>query len=945
MLDSRILSEANVAAMRLAATERPAAHPLTTGRVLSALMRVDIANDWQRIWLYTGDPMLLGLADVPDAPVGRGQVGPEPYREPERWEGVPLSDALANALRLLSRICDTYRLVPAPCGALALALLADSSNGATRALLRSGAVTHAKLLELVQSELLHTRLEGIGGVIARRQPTGRPAAQPAHAPPSGTEVAANLATAAAGRAGRRSRARGRPGRWRMLSCVALAVTAVALFWHRQFLPPPTPLVLPPYPVPAVAHRVLTTADLPRPPVGAGGWLPAQDGPPTSGLYTGTGRFRADLRNIVFVGAWQRTWTTADGQDGFRVAAYEAHSRALAESFSSSQCRPQKDASLPGTTAAGYTARDSSYAEACAVALRGRTVLAVTAWSNGHTAGSVAWRAVKAGMRRQLPRVPATATDLPPVSLVSSDTRIAILSTLMGLVLGVPILLGLVTMVRDRSSWRRLRSRLSLSKFVLPRAFLARGSFSVDPLVGVRLARHVALALVRIAVITWTMRATEVWRFGTWQTGAALAAAIAGMLAAERIIRSRRPAPWRPAIFGGSRWVIGAVSLIFSAAIAAAGIWLTVFGVMLSSLDVNPVGADFLVGQFGRALPIFGVILILAALLPFTLARRLGMRALRNQAKKQRPDNEERHPVLMLRSFADDRRLLRARRFDRASIVERLCMRRFERFEELAASALAVYGPVLALSQVGEKLPPPLGAERRGFSMDDWKDRIRELIASARLICVTVGRSESLLWEIGEIRAAGVLDRAIFLLPPTSQAEQRRRLQVLAHALDVDFALLDQTWPGRDVLAVVFPDDAAPASGGPVVITGRAPDDVGYEAAIGAWALAVTGDARSFPADLRRLSAMFAGYATSAARKAEQAEIASADRRPAPKMHIYKPGKAPVYKPWTRRMVSKRLLPWTLFDHRHPGGYEAGLRELRADGDNPREIQRHDTDQG
>lgn len=116
-------------------------------------------------------------------------------------------------------------------------------------------------------------------------------------------------------------------------------------------------------------------------------------------------------------------------------------------------------------------------------------------------------------------------------------------------------------------------------------------------------------------------------------------------------------------------------------------------------------------------------------------------------------------------------------------------------------------------------------------MDDWKDRIRELIASARLICVTVGRSESLLWEIGEIRAAGVLDRAIFLLPPTSQTEQRRRLQVLAHALGVDFALLDQTWPGRDVLAMVFPDDAAPALGGPVVITGRAPDDAGYEAAI------------------------------------------------------------------------------------------------------------------
>ena len=131
--------------------------------------------------------------------------------------------------------------------------------------------------------------------------------------------------------------------------------------------------------------------------------------------------------------------------------------------------------------------------------------------------------------------------------------------------------------------------------------------------------------------------------------------------------------------------------------------------------------------------------------------------------------------------------------------------------------------------------------------------------------------------------------------------------MLAHALGVDFARLDQTWPGSDVLAVVFPDSVHPA----LVITGRAQNDVGYEAAIGAWAIAVTGDSRSFPADLRRLSGMLAVYATACARKAKQAQIASLSRRPVPKARIYKPGKAPVYKPWTRHMVGKRVLPWTL----------------------------------
>src|SRR5262249_62107706 len=162
------------------------------------------------------------------------------------------------------------------------------------------------------------------------------------------------------------------------------------------------------------------------------------------------------------------------------------------------------------------------AEACAAALRGRTILVVTAFSNGPTASTVAWRAVKVGMRRELARVPATATDLPPVSIVSSDTRIAILSTLMGMVLGVPGLLGLITMARDRSSWRRLRSRLRApgSKLSLSRWLGLRGAFSVDSLVSVRLARNTALVLVRIAIITWTMRATEARGVGTWQTGAA-----------------------------------------------------------------------------------------------------------------------------------------------------------------------------------------------------------------------------------------------------------------------------------------------------------------------------------------------------------------------------------------------------------------------------------------
>src|SRR5450756_2906862 len=83
---------------------------------------------------------------------------------------------------------------------------------------------------------------------------------------------------------------------------------------------PTPLELPPYPVPAVAAHVLTTADLPS--AGGAGWLLLQNGPPDTGLFIGTGRYRADLRHETVVGAWQRTWVTADSGSLVQIRAIE-----------------------------------------------------------------------------------------------------------------------------------------------------------------------------------------------------------------------------------------------------------------------------------------------------------------------------------------------------------------------------------------------------------------------------------------------------------------------------------------------------------------------------------------------------------------------------------------------------------------------------------------------
>jgi hypothetical protein len=114
-----------------------------------------VRADWQRIWLYTGDPATTRLADAPDPPGG----------PPADWQGIPVSGRLARALALLDRLCAEYLLGPAGSGATMLAPVADRANGATEALLRRQGLTHARLLRLVQTDILQLNLPGLSALI------------------------------------------------------------------------------------------------------------------------------------------------------------------------------------------------------------------------------------------------------------------------------------------------------------------------------------------------------------------------------------------------------------------------------------------------------------------------------------------------------------------------------------------------------------------------------------------------------------------------------------------------------------------------------------------------------------------------------------------------------------------------------------------------------------
>jgi hypothetical protein len=154
------LSDVVSDALRLAGSERRDGEPVTTGLALAALMRMDVRADWQRIWLNTGDPAATGLAEAPDPPVGDPATA-----SLEHWQGIPISGRLARALALLERLCAAYSLAPAGSGAAMLALVADRDNGATEALVGLGGVSHARLLRLVQRDILRLNLSGLSSVI------------------------------------------------------------------------------------------------------------------------------------------------------------------------------------------------------------------------------------------------------------------------------------------------------------------------------------------------------------------------------------------------------------------------------------------------------------------------------------------------------------------------------------------------------------------------------------------------------------------------------------------------------------------------------------------------------------------------------------------------------------------------------------------------------------
>jgi hypothetical protein len=108
--------------------------------------------------------------------------------------------------------------------------------------------------------------------------------------------------------------------------------------------------------------------------------------------------------------------------------------------------------------------------------------------------------------------------------------------------------------------------------------------------------------------------------------------------------------------------------------------------------------------------------------------------------------DARPPIVYLRSFKDDnnRTFFLGLIWTLSVVAESSDL--FETHEEILAKVFSKYGPLVAIGRPGESLPT-LGAARMYVSHEEWHGIALNLIRSAVMVIVRLGRTEGVWWEV------------------------------------------------------------------------------------------------------------------------------------------------------------------------------------------------------
>jgi hypothetical protein len=137
--------------------------------------------------------------------------------------------------------------------------------------------------------------------------------------------------------------------------------------------------------------------------------------------------------------------------------------------------------------------------------------------------------------------------------------------------------------------------------------------------------------------------------------------------------------------------------------------------------------------------------------------------------------DTRNPVLFLRSFREDQRLLKPPAKSLIARMLRLENRR-RTLDEIVLDAASPVGPVIALGAPDEKITP-LGAARLYADDTAWQNVVRSLADRSRAIIICIEEGGGILWELEHLLACGHSTKTLCILNPrTSLAAIQRAIE-------------------------------------------------------------------------------------------------------------------------------------------------------------------------
>jgi len=599
-----------------------------------------------------------------------------------------------------------------------------------------------------------------------------------------------------------------------VAAAALVLVGVGTSQGNRSAPDAATRLAPPFEVPKIADMLPSTEDVS---LSYGQPLTLfYQGPPAEELFYSPAPADWDLRRTAIREAWTQRWVAPDAFGSVLLSAIEYRSPKLQGLVLSAQCRPKTPWTIDGTDVAGLTGVGPGGAGACASIARGRVAFSAEVHVFGPDRVERARSALEAIVAETSPVVVDSSDEEPPPRWTASRTHL--LRTWMAALLFLGQAAVLPVVLFDKMTWLRIHPRTW-------RRRIRRPTGDVEPACRAVRTQLRALAAARFATLVWTLRLTEELFWGTYKSLAAIVVVYLLGVLTQRLVVSRRLKHGRAVAhhtFGAIAFLVvgGALSL----AVAGAAVFLLnlaasvgVFGSSARS-PLTPVQAQ----QLMVVLEVFGIGVLAFAMGPLALFRRLSRRCLRDLLP---PTGVA--PILMLRAFSDDKVEIRTRGADGAGLLDQLLRRRRKTLEEIAAIALAPYGPLLAVGEPGQALPPGQGAIRLQYASDEWEEAVERMSEQAALISMTLARSEGLDWELRRLRDVGLLHKAVFIVPPVPLKEQEARLALLSVRLGIPWSLLDFAGTGRRVLAVSIPR----GSHVPVVAVAASQDDVSYHLGI------------------------------------------------------------------------------------------------------------------